>query len=54
VVLSTLVKGGFDAHVDAKGHRFESTQLVSSTSVGAEEEIVDLVVNTSFMTHDMV
>jgi len=28
--------------------------LVPSTSVGVEEEIVELVVNTSFETHDIV
>jgi hypothetical protein len=31
-----------------KGYEFKSARLVSSTSVGVEGEIVDLVVNTSF------
>jgi hypothetical protein len=38
----------------AKGHRFESTQVVPSTSVGSKEENVDLVVSTSFGTCEMI
>ena len=39
---------------NARGHRFDFAWLVLITSVGSEEEFVDLVVNTSFESHDMV
>ena len=47
-------KRGPTIGIKAKGCGFKSAWLVSSTLVGVEGEIVDLVVKTSFGTHGMV